>query len=391
MQRRTLFASSILGAFAASSVSAKTQNLPALASSVTDEVVPTAAKPVLLNFNENSLGMSAKAKDAVVKGLATAFRYPDQPKVDLTNAIAKFYGVEADLVTLGAGSSEILQAVVQAQVEKARHAGKKVQLVEPVPTFGIVAGYAAALNVPVVDVPVKMDTLEVDVPALKKAVESFDGVSIVYYCNPNNPTSTVTPATVLNGWIEEAAAKKAPVFFLLDEAYAEYVTDPKFVSGVELVKKGLTNLTVARTFSKLYALAGLRIGFGISAKPTAKLIGDFVSVDSINFGAAVAATASLSDTTFRQLSLETTALSRAIVEKTLKELGVEYIPSQANFIFHRCKGQPGEYKAAMAKLNVIVGREFAPIVGWNRLTLGTPGEMKAWVKAVKAVHKQGLI
>lgn len=391
MQRRTLFASSILGAFAASSVSAKTQNLPALASSVTDEVVPTAAKPVLLNFNENSLGMSAKAKDAVVKGLTTAFRYPDQPKVDLTNAIAKFYGVEADLVTLGAGSSEILQAVVQAQVEKARHAGKKVQLVEPVPTFGIVAGYAAALNVPVVDVPVKMDTLEVDVPALKKAVDSFDGVSIVYYCNPNNPTSTVTPAKVLNGWIEEAAAKKAPVFFLLDEAYAEYVTDPKFVSGVELVKKGLTNLTVARTFSKLYALAGLRIGFGISAKPTAKLIGDFVSVDSINFGAAVAATASLSDTTFRQLSLETTALSRAIVEKTLKELGVEYIPSQANFIFHRCKGQPGEYKAAMAKLNVIVGREFAPIVGWNRLTLGTPGEMKAWVKAVKAVHKQGLI
>ena len=391
MQRRTLFASSILGAFAASSVSAKTQHLPALASSVTDEVVPTAAKPVLLNFNENSLGMSAKAKDAVVKGLATAVRYPDQPQVDLTNAIAKFYGVEADLVTLGAGSSEILQAVVQAQVEKARHAGKKVQLVEPVPTFGIVAGYAAALNVPVVDIPVKMDTLEVDVPALKKAVESFDGVSIVYYCNPNNPTSTVTPATVLNGWIEEAAAKKAPVFFLLDEAYAEYVTDQKFVSGVELVKKGLTNLTVARTFSKLYALAGLRIGFGISAKPTAKLIGDFVSVDSINFGAAVAATASLSDTTFRQLSLETTALSRAIVEKTLKELGVEYIPSQANFIFHRCKGQPGEYKAAMAKLNVIVGREFPPIVGWSRLTLGTPGEMKAWVKAVKAVHKQGLI
>ena len=184
MQRRTLFASSILGAFAASSVSAKTQNLPALASSVTDEVVPTAAKPVLLNFNENSLGMSAKAKDAVVKGLATAFRYPDQPKVDLTNAIAKFYGVEADLVTLGAGSSEILQAVVQAQVEKARHAGKKVQLVEPVPTFGIVAGYAAALNVPVVDVPVKMDTLEVDVPALKKAVDSFDGVSIVVLLQP---------------------------------------------------------------------------------------------------------------------------------------------------------------------------------------------------------------
>ena len=145
-------------------------------------------------------------------------------------------------------------------------------------------------------------------------------------------------------------------------------------------KKGLTNLRWQTSESMLA---------GVGARQDASSWATYG--DSINFAAAVAATASLSDTTFRQLSLETTALSRAIVEKTLKELGVEYIPSQANFIFHRCKGQPGEYKAAMAKLNVIVGREFAPIEGWNRLTLGTPGEMKAWVKAVKAVHKQGLI
>lgn len=389
MQRRTLFATSILGAFAASA--AKAKDLPALAPSVTDEVVPTADNPVLLNFNENSLGMSAKAKDAVVNGLSTAFRYPDQARTDLVADLAKFYGVAPALVTLGAGSSEILQAVVESQVEKARHAGKKVQVVEPVPTFGIVAGYAEALHVPVVDVPVKKDTFEADIAALKKAVADFDGVSIVYFCNPNNPTSIVTAAGVLNAWIEEAAAKKAPVFFLLDEAYAEYVTDPNFVSGVELVKKGLTNLTVARTFSKLYALAGLRIGYGISAESTAQEVGTFISVDSINFGAAVAARASLADAGFRKLSIETTALSRAIAEKTLKELGVAYVPSQANFIFHRCKGKPGEYKDAMAKHNVVVGREFPPIVGWNRLTLGTPGEMKAWAKALKAVHKEGLV
>ena len=140
MQRRTLFATSILSAFAASA--AKAKDLPALDPSVTDEVVPTADNPVLLNFNENSLGMSAKAKEAVVNGLSTAFRYPDQARTDLVADIAKFYGVAPELVTLGAGSSEILQAVVESQVEKARHAGKKVQVVEPVPTFGIVAGYA---------------------------------------------------------------------------------------------------------------------------------------------------------------------------------------------------------------------------------------------------------
>lgn len=101
MQRRTLFATSILGAFAASA--AKAKDLPALAPSVTDEVVPTADNPVLLNFNENSLGMSAKAKEAVVNGLSTAFRYPDQARTDLVADIAKFYGVDPALVTLGAG------------------------------------------------------------------------------------------------------------------------------------------------------------------------------------------------------------------------------------------------------------------------------------------------
>ena len=95
MQRRTLFATSILGAFAASA--AKAKDLPALAPSVTDEVVPTADNPVLLNFNENSLGMSAKAKEAVVNGLSTAFRYPDQARTDLVADIAKFYGVDPAL------------------------------------------------------------------------------------------------------------------------------------------------------------------------------------------------------------------------------------------------------------------------------------------------------
>lgn len=394
MQRRSFFAKSLLGAAAAagsSAFSASAFAAPAgLSKSITDEVIPTAEKPVYLNFNENSLGMAASAKKAVIAGLETGFRYPDADRSQVVEDIAAHYGMKPANVVLGAGSSEVIKAVIDCQIEKARHAGKAVQLVEPVPTFGIAASYAEAFHIPVVDINLVPGTLQVDVPALKKACESFDGISIVYFCNPNNPTSTISPASECNTWIEEAAAKNAPIFFLMDEAYAEFVADPAFVSASELVKKGLSNLCVARTFSKIYALAGLRIGYGLATDAVIGEISNYCSVDNMNFAAAVAASASMKDKAYVELSLEAIKTSRAIVESAFKELGIEYIPSQSNFIFHKVKGASGEYAKAMKERHVIVGREFPPITGWNRLTLGMPGEMKAFVKALKEVRKIGL-
>lgn len=398
MKRRTLFKTSLFGALGAAGSSLlagraayAADAAPALPKAALDEVTPTAEHPVLLNFNENSLGMSEKAKAAVAAQMETAFRYPDAVRSQVIEDIAGLWGLKSENVALGNGSSEILQAVIEAQVNKARLAGKKVQLLEPVPTFGTAAAYAESLGIPVNDVPVDMKTFKSDVPALKKAAEAFDGVSILYFCNPNNPTSCVSPASEINAWIEEAAAKKAPVFFLMDEAYADFVTDPAFTSAIELVKKGLDNVVVARTFSKLYAMAGLRLGYGIGTKAAAAETNAFCSIDNTNFAAAVAGSASLKDKAYIEMSLESIKLSRAIVTKAFDEMGIAYIPSQANFIFHQVKGQDGEYTKAMTAKHVIVGRAFPPISGWNRLTLGTPGEMKAFVTALKAVRKEGLV
>lgn len=328
LSRRSLFSTAaLLGTGLTTLGSAPARAAATVPASALDEVVPTKAAPILLNFNENSLGMSASAKKAVIDSLGKAFRYPDDAKEAARKATADLHGVSPELVTLGAGSSQVIQAVVASQVQKARAAGKKVQLLQPVPTFGTAEEYAVALNVPVMSVPLNAETLEIDVEALKKAAADFDGVTIVYFCNPNNPTGIITEKEKLSGWIEASAAAKAPVFFLVDEAYGEYVENPAFESALVLVKKGLENLIVTRTFSKLYALAGLRLGYGIATKSVLAECDLFESIDNINLAGAVAAAATLGDKTYLETSLAATKLSKAIVTKAFDELGIKYLRS----------------------------------------------------------------
>ena len=387
LNRRAFF---LAGSGALAGLTLSPSVFAAVPASATKEVTPTAEEPILLNFNENSLGLAKSAQNAIQEQMATAFRYPDAVRSKLIADIGAHYGLKSENVTLGNGSSETIQAALEAQFHKAAKAGQKVQVIAPDPTFGVAQAYTEAAGVAYVPVPLKEKTLQADVAALKAKAEAFDGLTVVYFCNPNNPTGVVSPATEFNAWVEEAAAKKANVFFLVDEAYGEYVDDPKFVSGIELVKKGLDNLIVSRTFSKLYALAGLRIGYGIGTAVTAKAVDAFASIDNTNAMGAAAASATLADKTYLALSLEATKLSKKIVTDALDELGIEYLPSQANFSFHKTK-KGVDYKAKMAEAHIMVGRAFPPYDDWNRLTLGTPGEMKAFVKVLKDFRKKGWI
>ena len=163
LSRRSLFSTAaLLGTGLTTLGSAPARAAATVPASALDEVVPTKAAPILLNFNENSLGMSASAKKAVIDSLGKAFRYPDDAKEAARKATADLHGVSPELVTLGAGSSQVIQAVVASQVQKARAAGKKVQLLQPVPTFGTAEEYAVALNVPVMSVP--LNALSLTVP-----------------------------------------------------------------------------------------------------------------------------------------------------------------------------------------------------------------------------------
>ncbi|WP_374446872.1 histidinol-phosphate transaminase [Providencia sp.] len=347
--------------------------------------LPDTKHPLLLNFNENSLGMSPKAKDAIIAALPNSFRYPDDARAELITNIGSLYDLSDKHISIGNGSSETIQAAVAMLVNKAKSQGRKIQLVTPDPTFNYAELYSLPLDVQITKIPLKAD-LSFDLEKMEKAANNFDGLSMIYICNPNNPTAMITPHSQLDGWMSKASDNQ---FFIVDEAYAEFVEDPSFISAIELVKKGQKNLIVTRTFSKIFALAGLRVGYGVAAPEVITAVDEFLSIDNTNTAGAVAALVSLKDKAFIAYSLKSNNLSRKIVETALNELGLEYAPSQANFIFHKVKGDVKTYKQRMADANVMVGREFPPAVGWNRLTLGTPEEMEQFVTVLKEFHKKG--
>ena len=350
-------------------------------------VKPNAQHPLLLNFNENSLGMSPNAQKAVIEALPGSFRYPDDARSELIGNIGTLHNLDSKNVTLGNGSSETIQAAVAMLANKARKEGIKIQLVTPDPTFNYAELYALPLGVEITKVPLKSD-LSFDLKKMEQIANDFDGLSIIYICNPNNPTAMITPHSQLDSWMKKVSDKQ---FFIVDEAYAEFVEDPQFVSAIELVKAGQKNLIVTRTFSKIYALAGLRVGYGLANPEVIGAVDEFISIDNTNTAGAVAAIASLKDKKFLEYSLKSNNLSRKIVETALNELGLEYAPSQANFIFHKVKGDVKTYKQRMKEANIMVGREFPPVMGWNRLTLGTPQEMEQFVAVLKEFRQKGWV
>ncbi|MDN3453324.1 MULTISPECIES: histidinol-phosphate transaminase [unclassified Psychrobacter] len=342
-----------------------------------------------LDANENSLGMAESARQAVVDTLDNSFRYPDAQRAKLIGKIALANAVTEDHVLLGNGSIESIRMVVQMLYQKGLKTGQPFQLVAPTPTFACAELYADSLGIPVVSVPLMPDSCDLDFDELQSIANAFDGISLLYICNPNNPTGIITSTAKLRNWVTNAPNNH---YFLLDEAYSGYVTDPSFESGIEWIKQGISdNLIVARTFSKLFALAAMRVGYVITNPQMASEIGALMSVDNTNLSAAVAAIATLDDNAFLALSLHTTNQSRQMVETTLDELGLRYLPSQTNFIFHEVKGDVKVYIERMHEHGIVVGREFPPIQSFSRVTLGTPDEMTVFIETLRLFREKGWV
>lgn len=331
--------------------------------------------------------MSPKAKKAILDSLDLSLRYPDSQREALVDELARVNGVNTNQLSIGNGSSENIQAFVQAIYTQALQNKQAFQLVVPDPTFNYAELHANALGAKVVKVPVNAKDFGFDIAKMQKVANDFDGVTLFYLCNPNNPTGTITPKNTLSHWVNNAPKNH---YFLLDEAYGEYVANPNFESGLAFIKQGNPNVLVAKTFSKIYALAGLRIGYAIGSKELIELTERFMSLDNTNLSGAVASLASLQDTEFLEYSRLSNLRSRQIVETTLKELKLKYAESNGNFIFHEIKGDVKTYQERMKERHIFVGRAFPPIDGYNRLTLGTPEEMVAFVKVLKEFRKKGV-
>ena len=333
---------------------------------------------VRLSSNENPLGLSPAAREAVVENLVNANRYPGDWSRPLVEALARQVGVETENLIMGAGSTEVLQMAVQA------YQTPRAPLIIAEPTFEDVPRYQRPFAYNLVTVPLTR-TLEHDLDRMQGAAGR--GPSVVYLCNPNNPTGTITHAGKIDAWISHAPES---TLFLLDEAYFEYAKHPEYWSGLKWIQDK-PNVIVVRTFSKIFGMAGLRLGYGVAHPETAARLRSFICANNTNVLACAAGMASLSDAGLVSRSIAVNDEAKGIAHTTLDELGLEYIPTQTNFIMHRINGDLDTYIGRMREAGVRVGRPFPPMLEWNRLSFGLPEEMDRWADALKGLRAMGHI
>jgi histidinol-phosphate aminotransferase len=332
---------------------------------------PAKAGVVRLSANENPYGPSAKAHEAMKNTHGVCNRYPDEANNVLIDKIAKVNNINRDQVVLGDGSSEILKLCAETFTGPAQ--GK---LVVADPTFEAILEYSKAGGADVVKVPLTSSYAH-DLEKMGGSAQK----GLIYICNPNNPTASITPKSDLRDFI----AKTSPeTMILVDEAYFHYADSPDYESVIPLVKDH-PNLIVARTFSKIYGMAGLRCGYCVAEPDTIKKMHGFQMWDSVNVMALSAASASLDDadqvTNGRKLNSD--AKSWTLTE--LDKLGYKPIPSQANFIMFDCNRPVVPIIKGMKERNVAVGRLFPAYPNHMRLTIGKKSEMESFVSAFKQV------
>ncbi|CAN5621590.1 histidinol-phosphate transaminase [soil metagenome] len=339
----------------------------------------TQADPIRLSSNENPLGIPDSARDAIIDALSLGHRYPGL-NGRVAARIAEVNGVQPSNIVLGNGSAEILQITAQAVSVGAGRA--RVVIADP--TFEQIERYALAMGADVVKVPLLPDHTH-DIARMNAAALAATGPVLVFICNPNNPTGTITPCDALAQWIESAPAHH---WFLVDEAYLEFATDPTYRAFVDEATSR-PNVVVSRTLSKIYGLAGIRLGYAIADTATSRRLNEFVSATNINHLAAAATLAALDDDDYVRRSLATNADGLRVAYQTLDELGLEYLPSHANFVLHRITGELPTYIARMRAEGVQVGRAFPPMTQWNRVSIGVPAEMAQWSEALRTLRRRG--
>ena len=331
---------------------------------------PAKSGVVRLSANENPYGPSPRALDAMRGDFAASCRYPDEANDQLIESLAKLNGVSRDQILLGDGSSEILEICAAA------FTGRDRKLAAADPTFEAILGYAKAGGADVVKVPLT-NSYAHDLTKIGAAVRG----GLVYICNPNNPTASITPKEDLRAFINTAPRETA---ILVDEAYFHFADSPEYESVIPLIKDH-ANLIVARTFSKIYGMAGLRCGYAIAQKETIERMKPHQMWDSVNCMALAAATASVDDADQVATNRKLINDAKAATVAQLDTMGYKTIRSQANFIMFDCKRPIVPLIAAMKQRNVMVGRLFPALPNHMRLTIGKPEEMEAFLNAFRQV------
>ena len=323
--------------------------------------------------NENPFGPSAKAKQAIADAMSNSFQYPFLYTKELTEKIANFEGLSPNQILMGSGSSPLLMA---AALCFSKPGGN---IVTADPTYEDLPKKTQAFKEQWIKVPLTADYKH-DLDAMEKSINANTG--LVYICNPNNPTATVLDTEKLKSFCERVS-KKVTVF--IDEAYIDYLPDPQGTTLISSIKKG-QNIIVARTFSKLYGFAGLRVGYIVAQPEMIKKLTDYTEGPmSITATSVKAALAAYQDQDFLKTALEKTIASKNYLYEVLKKEGYEYVPSHTNFVIFPLKMESEKFVAEMLKRGVGVRSWKFNNKEWCRISIGRMEEMEAFAAAFKEI------
>jgi histidinol-phosphate aminotransferase len=358
-----LFGQSLALAFA-------TPRLPNLLDAQRHQPIPGAA--IRLNYNENPYGPSPRALEALAACGPIANRYPDANRAQVMNILAQKFGVAPENIALGCGSTEILRCADAAFLDPSKN------VVAAEPTFEAVLEYAQGLHAQPVKISLTADHRH-DLPKMAAACTSKTG--IVYVCNPNNPTGTIVTRDEMAAFIQ---AIPPTTLILVDEAYYDFAEDPRYSSAAEFIAK-YPNVIVARTFSKVYGMAGMRLGYAVGAQEPIALIRGQLTQDNGNAAVLAAALASLADNDY-------VAACRAQLNGTRRWLCAElakdsraFIPSHANFVMIDMGSDTQPFIDQFRARHILVGRRFASLPNFLRVTIGTQKETETFMAALREI------
>ena len=324
---------------------------------------------IKLASNENPLGASRKAIDAIKEYMdKKVHRYPDGGGFYLRRAIAKKWGVSMESVILGNGSNEIIELLIRTLVSPGDNA------VTSENTFSVYRLIMTAANGAIITVPMKDERF--DLKAIAGKINSR--TRLVFIANPNNPTGTMVTAPEMKDFMNSVPHD---VMIVFDEAYAEYVTPDQYPDSLSYLKDG-RNVTILRTFSKIYGLAGLRIGYGLTTVEIADMMNRVRQPFNTNALAQVGALAALEDVSHIEESRRINNEGKEYLYKEFHSMGINYIPTEANFIYFRAGDDGRAIFNAMLKDGIIIRH----MGGANlRVTIGLPEENRKFVAALTKV------
>jgi histidinol-phosphate aminotransferase len=329
---------------------------------------------VHLNLNENAYGCANSVLKAIRTSAPNANRYAASEYAQLTERLAKLHNVKAEQIVLGCGSGEVLRMAANAFLSPGTN------VVVALPTFGALSKHAKTAGAEIREIPLAEDWSH-DLMAMRAHVDGQ--TRLIYICNPNNPTGSLTARKDLDTFL---GALPETTHVLIDEAYHHYVSPSGLYSSFLDQPAKSPRVIVARTFSKIYGLAGMRIGYGVASTEVATLLQAQQLPQSLNILAIPAAHAALDDTAWVQSCFKKNADDRQEFFNQANARMLRAIDSHTNFGMLNIMRRADEVIEHFAKNGVLVGRKFPPLGKYIRVTFGTSEGMEKFWKVWDGMH-----